>query len=74
MKISDVKAAVSQEHYAMACLERFGLANCTGVDKPMTSRLTAKDQPADVNISDQELYPRMVGSLLYLASSFTLRF
>jgi hypothetical protein len=40
---------VSQEHYAMACLQRFGLANCNGVDKPITSRLTAKDQPADVN-------------------------
>ena len=59
---------VSQEHYAMACLERFGLANCNGVDKPITSRLTAKDQPADVNTSDQELYRGMVGSLLYLAS------
>jgi hypothetical protein len=59
---------VSQEHYAMACLERFGLANCNGVDKPITSRLTAKDQPADVNASDQELYRGMVGSLLYLAS------
>jgi hypothetical protein len=59
---------VSQEHYAMACLEQFGLANCNGVDKPITSRLTAKDQPADVNASDQELYRGMVGSLLYLAS------
>ncbi len=39
-----------------------------GVDKPITSRLTAKDQPADVNTSDQELYRGMVGSLLYLAS------
>ena len=31
---------VSQEHYLLACLEKFGLANCNGVDKPMTSRLT----------------------------------
>ena len=59
---------VSQEHYSMACLERFGLANCNGNDKPITSRLTVKDQPAAVNTVDQELYRGMVGSLLYLAS------
>ena len=59
---------VSQEHYSMACLERFGLANCNGNDKPITSRLTVKDQPATVNTVDQELYRGMVGSLLYLAS------
>ena len=59
---------VSQEHYSMACLERFGLANCNGNDKPITSRLTVKDQPAVVNTTDQELYRGMVGSLLYLAS------
>ena len=34
---------VSQEHYLLACLEKFGLANCNGVDKPMTSRLTIQD-------------------------------
>jgi hypothetical protein len=51
----------------MACLKLFGLANCNGVDKPITSSITAKDQPADVNTSDQELYRGMVGSLLYLA-------
>ena len=44
---------VSQEHYSMACLERFGLANCNGNDKPITSRLTVKDQPAEVNTNDQ---------------------
>jgi hypothetical protein len=60
---------VSQEHYSMACqcLERFCLANCNGNDKPITSQLTVKDQPAVVNTTDQELYLGMVGSLLYLA-------
>ena len=54
----------------MACLEKFGLANCNGNDTPITSRLTVKDQPAKINASDQELYRGMVtvGSLLYLAS------
>ncbi len=59
---------VSQGHYLMACLERFGLANCNGNDKTITSRLTVKDQSAVVNTTDQELYRGMVGSLLYLAS------
>ena len=59
---------VSQEHYLLACLEKFGLANCNGVDKPMTSRLTIQDQPENVNTADQEHYRGMVGSLLYLAS------
>ena len=59
---------VNQEHYLLACLEKFGLANCNGVDKPITSRLTIQDQPETVNLTDQELYRGMVGSLLYLAS------
>ena len=52
----------------MACLEKFGLANCNGVDKPISSRLTMQDQPEVVNSTAQELYRGMVGSLLYLAS------
>ncbi len=59
---------VSQEHYSMACLERFGLANCNGNDKPNSSRLTVKDQPTAVNTVGQELYRGMVGSLLFFAS------
>ena len=35
---------MSQEHYLMACLEKFGLADCNGVDKPIASRLTVQDQ------------------------------
>jgi hypothetical protein len=46
----------------MACLERFGLANCNGNYKPITSRLTVKEQPAAVNT---ELYRGMVGSLTF---------
>ena len=59
---------VDQEHYVLACLEKFGLTRCNGVDKPITSRLTIKDQPESVNLADQELFRGMVGSLLYLAS------
>ncbi len=59
---------MSQEHYSMACFERFGPANCNRNDKPISSWITVKDQPAVVNTTDQELYCGMVGSLLYLAS------
>ena len=59
---------MSQEHYLMACLEKFGLADCNGVDKPISSRLTAQDQPEIADSTAQELYRGMVGSLLYLAS------
>ena len=59
---------MSQEHYLMACLEKFGLADCNGVDKPISARLTVQDQPEVTNSSVQELYRGMVGSLLYLAS------
>ncbi len=62
---------VDQEHYvefAFACLEKFSLARCSGVDKSITSRLTIQDQPETVNLEDQERFGGMVGSLLYLAS------
>ena len=55
---------LSQQHYSLPCLERFGLANCNGTERPMTSRLSVKDQPETVDIKDQELYRGMVGSLL----------
>lgn len=53
---------VDQEHYVLACLEKFGLtvARCNGVDKPITSRLTVRDQ--------SDLFRGMLGSLLYLVS------
>jgi hypothetical protein len=59
---------MSQEHYLMACLEKFGLAHCNGVDEPISARLTVQDQPEVPNSTAQELYRGMVGSLLYLAS------
>ena len=52
----------------MACLEKFGLADCNGVDKPISARLTVQDQPEVTNSTAQELYRGMVGSLLYVAS------
>ena len=58
---------VSQQHYVMACLEKFGLAQCNGSDTPMTDRLTAEtNQPR--SIPKFRRYRGMVGSLLYLAS------
>jgi hypothetical protein len=59
---------VSQQHYVMACLEKFGLAQCNGADTPMVERLSVKDQPDTVDKKLQEQYRGMVGSLLYLAS------
>ena len=59
---------MSQEHYLMSCLEKFGLSDCNGADKPISSRLTVQDQPEVTNSTAQELYRGMVGSLLYLAS------
>ena len=34
---------VDQEHYVLACLKKFGLARCNGVDKPINSRLTIRE-------------------------------
>jgi hypothetical protein len=59
---------VDQGHYVLACLEKFGFARCNGVDKPIKSRLTIRDQPETVNVTGQELFCGMVCSLLYLAS------
>ena len=57
----------------MACLEKFGLKDCNGVDKPIASRLTVQDQPEVPNFTTQELYRGMICSLLYLASWTLLR-
>ncbi len=57
-----------QEHYVLACLGKICLNRCNGVDKPITSRLTVRDQPEAVNIPDQELFRGMACSLLYLES------
>ena len=55
---------MSQEHYLMAYLEKFGLMDCNGVDKPIASRLTVQDQTEVPNTTAQELYRCMVGSPL----------
>ena len=47
---------MSQEHYLMACLEKFGLTDCNNVDKPIASRLTVQDQQEVPNSTAQELY------------------
>ena len=51
---------MSQENYLMACLEKFGLADCNGADKPISSRLTTQDQPEITDSTAQELYSGMV--------------
>ena len=52
----------------MAYLEKFGLKDCNGVDKPIPSRLTVQDQQEVPKSTAQELYSGMVDSLIYLAS------
>lgn len=60
---------VHQQHYIEACLQKFGLADCKGVDTPMaTTRLSVKDQPIHADPAVHALYREMVGSLLYIAS------
>jgi hypothetical protein len=66
----DAKGTVTmiQEHYLMACLEKFCLADCNGVhnnEKP--ARLTFQNRPEVKYSIAQELYRGVVGSLLYLA-------
>lgn len=39
--------SLSQKHYILSCLDKFGLDQCNGVDRPMISRLSAKDQSSD---------------------------
>ena len=65
-----INVTMSQEHYLLACLETFVLADCNGlgVDKLISSRLTAQDQPEVTDSSAQELYRGIVGTLLYPAS------
>ncbi len=68
---------VDQEHFVLACLEKFGLNRCNGVDKPITSRLsTVRDQPEAVNIPDQELFRGMLVaySILHHGLDQTLHF
>jgi hypothetical protein len=59
--------SISQKHYILSCLEKFGLSNCNGKNTPLTSRLTTANQPTVVDEADQTLYCAMVGSLLYIA-------
>jgi len=60
---------IHQRHYIEDCLQKFGLADCKGAHTPMADvRLSAKDQPDQIDSSMQSLYREMVGSLLYIAS------
>jgi hypothetical protein len=53
---------MSQKNYRMACLEKFGLADCNCVDKPISARLTVQDQQEVANSTVQELYHGMAGT------------
>jgi len=60
---------IHQRHYIEACLQKFNLADCKGVNTPMVDcRLSAKDQPDHVDSTMQSIYREMVGSLLFIAS------
>ena len=59
---------IGQPAYCTSLLQKFGMENCKPVKNPVstTSRL-AKATEED-SIVDKELYPSIVGSLLYLAT------
>jgi hypothetical protein len=61
------KVALSQSHYILSCLDRFGLSNCNGVDLPLRERLSSSSQPSTPVADDCTVYRAMVGSLLYVA-------
>ncbi len=61
------KAALSQSHYILSCLDRFGLSNCNGVDLPLRERLSSSSQPSTPVADDLTVYRATVGSLLYVA-------
>ena len=59
--------ALSQSHYILTCLDRFGMSDCNGVDLPLRERLSNSSQPSSPIASYCEVYRAMVGSLLYVA-------
>ena len=59
--------ALSQSHYILTCLDRFGMSDCNGVDLPLRERLSNSSQPAVPIANYCEAYRAMVGSLLYVA-------
>jgi hypothetical protein len=59
--------ALSQSHYILSCLDRFGMSDCHGVDLPLRERLTNSSQPSTLFPDDCSVYRAMVGSLLYVA-------
>ena len=61
------KVALSQSHYILSCLDRFGLSSCNGVDLPLRERLSSSSQPSTPVPENCTVYRAMVGSLLYVA-------
>ncbi len=61
------KVALSQSHYILSCLDRFGLSNCNGVDLPLRERRSSSLQPSTPVADDCTVHRAMVGSLLYVA-------
>ena len=62
------KVVLSQTHYILSCLDRFGMLDCHGVDLPLRHYLSVADQPSTPLPSVGETYRAMVGSLLYIAN------
>ncbi len=54
------KVALSQSHYILSCLDRFGLSDCNGVDLPLRERLSASSQPSTPLPDDCTVYHAMV--------------
>ncbi len=61
------KVALSQTHYILSCLDRFGLSNCSSVDLPLRARLSSSLQPSTSFQETCSVYRAMVGTLLYIA-------
>jgi hypothetical protein len=62
------RVVLSQSHYILSCLDRFGLIDCNGVALPLRHHLSVADQPATPLPSIGETYRATVGSLLYIAN------
>ncbi len=59
--------ALSQSHYILTCLDRFGMSDCNGVELPLRERLSTAAQPSSPIASYCEVYRAiLVGLLLYV--------
>jgi hypothetical protein len=55
---------ISQCHYALTMLFKFGMANCKSISTPLDR--TVKHRPYSEKVCDPTWFRRIVGSLIYL--------